>query len=146
MEAYLATIRNSRSPNTAKAYGQALKAFSAALLEHKFDLTAAPSILPEEAIAWFADALKAYAPSTERLYLSAVTGFYEYLEGSGLAEPNLPRLKQLLKRRGQQAAGLPAPLPTPRSGGQTGRQPVPADDHGDRAQYRRDAGEGVMGR
>ncbi len=99
MEAYLATIRNSRSPNTAKAYGQALKAFSAALLEHKFDLTAAPSILPEEAIAWFADALKAYAPSTERLYLSAVTGFYEYLEGSGLAEPNLPRLKQLLKRR-----------------------------------------------
>ena len=99
MQAYLAAIRDSRSPNTAKAYGQALQSFSQALSEHKFDLTAPPNALPEEAIAWFADALKAYAPSTERLYLSAVTGFYEYLEAEGLAEPNLPRLKQLLKRR-----------------------------------------------
>lgn len=99
MEAFLATVQGSRSSNTTKAYGQALKAFSHVLLEHKFELKAPPNILPEDAIAWFADALKAYAPATERLYLSAVIGFYEYLEGSGLAEPNLPRLKQLLKRR-----------------------------------------------
>jgi integrase len=99
MEAYLRTIHNSRSQNTAKAYGQALQAFDRVLLEHKFDPNTSPDHLPEEAIVWFADALKAFAPATERLYLSAVIGFYEYLEGSGLAEPNLPRLKQLLKRR-----------------------------------------------
>jgi site-specific recombinase XerD len=99
MEAYLATVRDSRSRNTAKAYGQALQAFSQVLLERKLDLSAPPATLPEEAIVWFADALKAFAPATERLYLSAVIGFYEYLEGASLAEPNLTRLKQLLKRR-----------------------------------------------
>lgn len=99
MKVYLDAVRDSRSPNTAKTYGQALQAFGQVLLEHKFSLDAPPSSLPEEAIAWFADALKAYAPATERLYLSAAVGFYEYLEGSGLAEPNLPRLRQLLKRR-----------------------------------------------
>lgn len=99
MEAFLATVQNSRSSNTAKAYRQALQAFSQVLLEHEFGLDAPPSNIPEDAIAWFADALKTYAPATERLYLSAVIGFYEYLEGSGLAEPNLTRLKQLLKRR-----------------------------------------------
>jgi len=99
MDAYLGAVRDSRSANTTKAYGQALQVFCQVLLERKFDLSAPPSHLPEDAIAWFADALKAYAPATERLYLSAVIGFYEYLEGSGLAEPNLPRLRQLLKRR-----------------------------------------------
>ena len=99
MGAYLATVRASRSPNTAKAYSQALQAFAQVLTAHRLDLSAPANNLPEDAIAWFADALKAYAPATERLYLSAVIGFFEYLEGSGLAEPNLPRLRQLLKRR-----------------------------------------------
>jgi len=63
------------------------------------DLSAPPRSLPEEAIVWFADALKANAPAAERLYPSAVIVFYEYLSGEGLAEPNLPRLRQLLKRR-----------------------------------------------
>jgi site-specific recombinase XerD len=99
IDAYLGAVRDSRSPNTAKAYGQALQNFGQVLLEHTFDVGSSPGDLPEDAIAWFADALKAYSPATERLYLSAVTGFYEYLEGSGLAEPNLTRLKQILKRR-----------------------------------------------
>ena len=99
MDAYLETVRDSRSPNTAKAYGQALKLFSQTLSEHAIGLSASPSSLPEDALAWFADSLKAYAPATERLYLSAVIGFYEYLSSEGLAEPNLPRLRQILKRR-----------------------------------------------
>jgi len=99
MQDYLGAIGDSRSRNTAKAYGQALQAFGQVLSEHQLDLSAPPGSLPEDAIAWFADALKAYAPATERLYLSAVLGFYEYLAGEGLAEVNLPRLRQLLKRR-----------------------------------------------
>jgi integrase/recombinase XerC len=99
MESYLGVVRDSRSSNTAKAYRQALQAFGQVLLERRFDLASPPSQLPEEALAWFAEALKSYAPATERLYLSAVLGFYEHLEGSGLAAPNLPRLRQLLKRR-----------------------------------------------
>jgi len=99
MDAYLAAVRDSRSLNTTKAYRQALQAFRRALADRKFDLGAPPGDLPEDALAWFTEALKAHAPATERLYLSAVLGFYEYLEGSGLAAPNLPRLRQLLKRR-----------------------------------------------
>jgi len=99
MNAYLGTIRDSRSANTAKAYRQALQTFSQVLAEHDLGTSTPAGSLPEDAIAWFADALKAYAPATERLYLSAVIGFYEYLSGEGLAEPNLPRLRQLLKRR-----------------------------------------------
>jgi site-specific recombinase XerD len=99
MDAYLSTIRDSRSANTTKAYRQALQAFSQVLADHNQDTSAPASCLPEDGIAWFADALKAYAPATERLYLSAVIGFYEYLSAEGLAAPNLPRLRQLLKRR-----------------------------------------------
>jgi integrase/recombinase XerC len=98
-DAYLGTIRDSRSVNTAKAYRQAMQAFTQVLAEHNLDVNTPASDLPEDGIAWFADALKAYAPATERLYLSAVIGFYEYLSSESLAEPNLPRLRQLLKRR-----------------------------------------------
>ncbi len=99
MEVYLGAVRDCRSPNTAKAYGQALQALGKVLLERKFGLAASPSGFPEDAMAWFVDALKVYTPATGRLHLSAVISFYEYLGGSGLAEPNLPRLRQLLKRR-----------------------------------------------
>jgi integrase/recombinase XerC len=99
MQAYVGSVRDSRSANTAKAYHQALQAFGRVLQEHEFALDTPPDRLPEDAIAWLADALKAYTPATERLYLSAVIGFYEYLSGEGLGDPNLPRLRQLLKRR-----------------------------------------------
>jgi integrase/recombinase XerC len=99
MHAYIGAVQDSRSANTAKAYRQALQVFGQVLQEHQFDVNAPPDQLPEDAIVWLADALKAYAPSSERLYLSAVIGFYEYLSGEGLGDPNLPRLQQLLKRR-----------------------------------------------
>ena len=53
----------------------------------------------EEAITWFATALKDSAPATERLYLTAVAGFYEYLAAEKLSEINLPRLKLLIRQR-----------------------------------------------
>jgi integrase/recombinase XerC len=100
MEAYVGVVRDSRSANTAKAYHQALQVFGQVLQGREFALDAPPDQLPEDAIVWLADALKGdYAPSSERLYLSAVIGFYEFLSGEGLGDPNLPRLKQLLKRR-----------------------------------------------
>jgi integrase/recombinase XerC len=99
MQDYIGSVSEARSANTAKAYRQALQVFGQVLQEREFDLNAPADQLPEEAIVWLAEALKDYAPSSERLYLSAVMGFYEYLEGSGLGEPSLARLKQLLKRR-----------------------------------------------
>jgi integrase len=57
------------------------------------------SSLSEDFIADFAADLKSYSPNTEQLYLSAATGFYEYLAADNLADINLPRMRMLIKRR-----------------------------------------------
>jgi len=53
----------------------------------------------EDFIAKFAGDLKSYSPNTEQLYLTAATGFYEYLAAENLSKINLPRLRMLIKRR-----------------------------------------------
>jgi site-specific recombinase XerD len=101
--AYLAAVQEARSPHTAKAYRQGLRIFEQALQAHAFDLEQPASALPEEAMAWLAEELKAQAPATERLYLTAASGFYEFLAAEGLADPNLPRIRQILKRRARRS-------------------------------------------
>lgn len=101
MEDYLSGIALARSPNTARTYRNALQAFASCL---EADLGTAPSEIPcqsisEDWVATFAAYLKDHAPTTERLYLSAVSGWYEYLAAEGLAEINLPRLRLLIRRR-----------------------------------------------
>jgi integrase/recombinase XerC len=55
--------------------------------------------LPEDAVSWFIASLKIYAPTTERLYLTALAGFYEYLSAERLCEINLPRIRLLIRQR-----------------------------------------------
>jgi site-specific recombinase XerD len=57
--------------------------------------------LSEDAVAWFTTAMKDLSPSTERLRLTAVAGFYEFLAAEKLAEPNLPRVRLLIRQRGR---------------------------------------------
>jgi len=100
IESYLDSVQLSRSENTARTYGNAMRSFAFSLEEH------GPSAeelkvtqLSEDFITYFAADLKGYAPNTEQLYLSAVTGFYEYIAAENLSEINLPRLRMLIKRR-----------------------------------------------
>jgi len=89
-----------RSQNTARSYGNALRLFE--ILLNKRDLVTEFKMikdLPVDAIAWFAMDLKKYAPATESLYLTAVAGFYDYLAAENLADPNLPKLRMLIKQR-----------------------------------------------
>lgn len=98
--AYLESITLSRSANTARTYSNALKAFRLALIE--YDLNPEESKiqdLPEDSIIWFAAYLKVYSPTTERLYLTVANGFYEYLAAEKLCEPNLPRVRMLIRQR-----------------------------------------------
>ena len=98
--AYLDSVSLARSANTARTYGNALQAFSALLENKKIKIAEKPvSELSEDAIAWFAVYLKDFAPTTEALYLTAVAGFYEFLAAERLAEPNLPRLRLLIRQR-----------------------------------------------
>jgi integrase len=55
--------------------------------------------LNEDAIAWLAGYLKNFSSATERLYLTAVAGFYEFVAAERLADINLPRLRLLIRQR-----------------------------------------------
>jgi integrase/recombinase XerC len=100
IEAYLESINLTRSQNTARSYQNAMNALVAAL-EHKNISVSKTNInnFNEDAIIWFALFLKNYSPATEQLYLTAVAGFFEFLAAERLAEPNLPRMRLLLKQR-----------------------------------------------
>jgi site-specific recombinase XerD len=98
--AYLESVTRSRSANTARTYTNALNSFSQVLTNHKLNPEKTNlSGLSEDAIIWFASYLKNYSPTTERLYLTATSGFYEYLAAERLAEPNLPRVRMLIRQR-----------------------------------------------
>jgi len=99
-ERYLDGVGLSRSANTARTYANALQSFSRCLTDLDVDPELVECVAAsEDWIADFAAALKSYAPATERLYLTAAAGWYEYLAAENLAEINLPRLRLLISRR-----------------------------------------------
>ncbi len=97
---YLDSVLLARSANTARTYRNGMSTFLRVLREHRLDpektlLTA----LPEDAIVWLATGLKDLAPTTERLYLTTATGFYEFITAENLAIINLARVKLLIRQR-----------------------------------------------
>jgi len=109
ISSYLQLIYDARSEQTHRTYTQALKSFIYLLEDRGISPESVPvDELSEDAIAWFASDLKSYAPATEQLYLTATAGFYEFLAAEGLANPNLPRLRLLMRTRARKA-GLRLP-------------------------------------
>lgn len=100
IQEYLNMVAQARSENTARTYANALAAFALVLDDHSLPIEKTKvEDLTEDAIAWMASGLKPYSPSTERLYLLATAGFYEYLAAERLANPNLPRMRMLIRQR-----------------------------------------------
>lgn len=100
VEMFLKNVSLARSKNTADTYDFAMRAFITQLADHKIDVRAVPVVdLNEDAIGWFASGLKNHAPATERLYLQAAAGFYEFLAAERLASPTLPRVRLLIRQR-----------------------------------------------
>lgn len=97
---YLAGVASARKEHTARTYATALRVFASVLTERWLDPGETPAQkLTEDAIAWLAAHLKSYSSATERLYITAVKGFYEYLAAEKLADVNLPRLRLLIRQR-----------------------------------------------
>lgn len=97
---YLDSVAMARSANTARTYRNALNVFAEVLAGHHLPIETTPTgELPELAIGWMVTELKHSAPATERLYLTAVTGFYEYLVAEELADLNLPQVRNLVRQR-----------------------------------------------
>ena len=100
IEAYLENVSLARSANTARTYRNAMTAFRATLADHGLPTTSSViTDLRENAISWFASDMKVFSPATERLYLTAITGFYQFLVAENLADLNLPRLRLLIRQR-----------------------------------------------
>jgi site-specific recombinase XerD len=100
IQMYLESVSLARSANTARTYKNALNSFLKSLIESNTDPESLEiSELPEDAVIWFARHLKHYSPTTERLYLTALNGFYEFLAAEKLADPNLPRVRMLIRQR-----------------------------------------------
>jgi integrase/recombinase XerC len=97
---YINTVTSARSANTGRTYRNAMNSFELMLNDHKLPPEVSPiAVLTEDAVTWFLSALKVYSPTTERLYLTALTGFYEYLSAERLCEINLPRVRLLIRQR-----------------------------------------------
>jgi site-specific recombinase XerD len=100
ISAYLGSVAEARKEQTARTYTNALNVFSAVLKVRGLDPETAPAEkLTEDAITWLASHLKVYASATERLYITAVAGFYKYLVAERIADVNLPRLDLLIRHR-----------------------------------------------
>jgi site-specific recombinase XerD len=97
---YCVTVTSARSANTGRTYKNAMNSFSNMLQMHHLSTASTPiSALSEDAASWFIVYLKDYSPTTERLYLTAMAGFFEYLTAERLCEINLPRLRLLIRQR-----------------------------------------------
>ena len=97
---YLETISLARSENTFRTYQNGLNVFKTSLLRHSESiLDSNCKNLDEKHFSNFINELKDYAPSTERLYITAVIGFYEYLISENLSKTNIFALRMLVKKR-----------------------------------------------
>jgi site-specific recombinase XerD len=102
---YLESVRLSRSENTARTYRNGMQTFLTTAVKIGLDPEETPiAEINEDIITDFAADLKAYSPNTEQLYLTAATGFFEFLAAEQLSDVNLPRLRMLIKRRARRTA------------------------------------------
>ena len=100
INSYLDSVYLSRSINTWRTYRNAMNSFRNVLLQHHVDPeNTAIETLQENAVSWFSTSLKRLSPATERLYLTACVGFYEYISAESLSSPNIPRVKMLVRQR-----------------------------------------------
>ena len=99
---YIDSVSLARSENTTFTYRKALSAFMETLKNEGLDPDKSNlNDLSEDAVVWFAVAMKNHSPATERLRLTALAGFFEFLAAEKLAEPNLPRVRLLIRQRGR---------------------------------------------
>ena len=98
-EAYLESVQSARRLNTFKSYKNAINLFLELLTHNDISITDHAAALPDESIVWAIEVLNDYSIATERLYLTAISGFFEFLFAEQIASPNLPRIKSIIARR-----------------------------------------------
>lgn len=97
---YTDMVKLSRSRNTFITYRNAMQHFLLVAEAHHLEPEATDtSELSEDAITWMIKSLQHHAPSSERLYLTALTGFFEYMAAENITGVNLQKIRLLIKQR-----------------------------------------------
>lgn len=99
IERYFQTVKSSRSANTAKTYLNGLLCYTQTLKNHGVEPSSPVSAITDDTLLWMISDLKTSATNTERLYLTAVFNFFEFLIAERLVELNIPRLRLMVKQR-----------------------------------------------
>ncbi len=108
-ELYLRQIKRSKSRHTAAAYEQGLKAFAACLAAGEPPLVFTETEVEALSPRWlepFLTGLQQQSVATERLYTTAVAGFYRYVAAQEWAALNLSTLDFELSQRRRQGKRL----------------------------------------
>jgi len=101
---YLQIIKNARSENTFRTYRNALTFFSHFLSDQGYDLdNQTINSLSVDTVSTLITELKYHSASTERLYLTALKGFYEFVVSENYGEQNLSKLNLTIKQRSRKA-------------------------------------------
>lgn len=105
IERYLKQIRRSKSANTAITYGQGLQAFASTLAASELEIDVAEAEVTTVSPHWleiFLNDLQSQSVATERLYTTAVAGFFRYVAAQEWAAINLSTLDfEMSQRRSQ---------------------------------------------
>ncbi|MBN1218654.1 MAG: tyrosine-type recombinase/integrase [Anaerolineae bacterium] len=107
---YLKQIRRNKSPRTASAYGQGLRVFADCMAQSKekiaFDRVDIKALSPNW-IELLLNRLQKQSVATERLYTTAVLGYYHYVAAQGWTNLNLATLDLEMSQRRTQGKRLP---------------------------------------
>ncbi len=97
---YHDTVNHARSANTARTYAHGMESFLTILKDNGMDPELTPIMeLSEDHVALFITNLKQLSPASERLYLTALTGFYEFLAAENSQNINLAKIRLLIRQR-----------------------------------------------
>jgi integrase/recombinase XerC len=102
IEKYLDSMVRANSDKTIRTYRTALRAFCLLLHQNEIDAeTSAAAVLDYPQVEAFINYIdqKAYSPSTEKLYLTAVRSFYDFMAEEELGKPNLGKLQRSIRGR-----------------------------------------------
>lgn len=100
IKSYLDTVSDARSKHTMLTYRNALQIFCEVLVDKNLEPDNTPvTKVSEDLIAALSKYLKRYSPATERVYMQAVKGFYEYIDSEHMAEINQSRVRVLIRQR-----------------------------------------------
>jgi len=97
---YLRTISLARSENTLRTYQNGLNVFKTCLQDQSINVEdVSCKELSEKHFSQFINILKVYSPTTERLYITAAIGYFEYLVAEKLSKINTQSLRLLVRTR-----------------------------------------------